>query len=179
MKKMLLLIIVLVICNWTGIAQANAFNPNRDIVIFKKYPNIHQLKAVSDLIGYGKMGRVLNTYATGRTVSQGKLVNYVQRFNTIQRFKGSAQTVKLLMTGVDPLPPPRDPINATFPGPFADGEYILFLRKIPGTEFYQVTGGLQGVYPLFQGRTVSLYHEGFPDLHQLTVKQFQEKLEAE
>ncbi|WP_051263038.1 hypothetical protein [Tuberibacillus calidus] len=159
--------------------KAFAFNPAFDIIEFRHYPSLSELKDTSDLIGLGEIKGVTNQYVTARRIAQGRLVNYIQRFDMRQAFKGRPQKVLLLNTGVSPLPPPRDPINARYPGPLANGQYIIFLKKIPGTPYYQLNGGWQGLYPVIQGKTVSLYHEGFPELHQLTPDQFMEKLRRE
>ena len=177
MKKLLLCFVLL--SNLFYVTEAKAFNPTQDIITFQKYPDVKQMKEASDLIGYGEIGAVLNKYDTHRTVSQGKLFNFVQRYKITQGIKGKPQTVSLMITGVEPLPSPRDPINAVYPGPLASGHYIMFLNKIDGTPYYRMTGGWQGIYPVIQGTSIALYNEGFPELNRLTPEQFRNKIQSE
>jgi hypothetical protein len=82
----------------------------------------------------------------------------------------------VLTTGVNPLPEAKSPLNLKYPGPLADGDYVLFLKRVPGTPYYQFTSGMQSVYPLISGRTISLKDIGFQSLDQLTLHQLGSKL---
>jgi hypothetical protein len=43
---------------------------------------------------------------------------------------------------------------------------------------YTIVGGWQGVYPVYEGKTISLKEEGFPELNQLTLRQFEAKIRS-
>lgn len=107
---------------------------------------------------------------TASRVPQGRLVNFVQRLKVREWIKGSAQNqITVVTTGIEPLPPPSQlEANERYPGAWAaDLDYLLFLRKLEGTEDYAPLGLLQGVYPIQEGRTVSLEGKGFPQLNGL------------
>ncbi|RXT02317.1 hypothetical protein [Ammoniphilus sp. CFH 90114] len=131
----------------------------------------------SSLIVHGSLTSADEQYPTGQSVNNYKVINYVQSVQVRKYIKGSAtSTIRLLTTGTDRLPPPPDPLNKMYPGPLAEGEYILFLQKLSGTNLYTVIGGWQGVYPLMGGKTISLQESGFSDLKGLTVEQMEQKV---
>jgi hypothetical protein len=134
----------------------------------------------ADLIVYGRYDTAQQVIPTTRRVSGGMLVNYIQTFHVIESFKGPAnRIIRIVATGVDPLPKPDSRLNITYPGPLEEGVYICFLQRIPGKSLYHVIGGWQGVYPVHQGRTISLVEAGFTGLGQLTPEQFKEKVASE
>jgi hypothetical protein len=168
-------LIIFFVFGWIS-PKAMAFNPKQDILYPQRFPALKQLVQGSDLIGWGDVNEVTNRFSTPISVSHGKLVNTVQLFRVKQAFKGTKTSINLLVTGVEPLPRPRDPLNEIYPGPLASGSYILFLKNISGTNYYQLSGGWQGVYPILNQKSVALYGIGFKDLDQLTVSQFLQKL---
>ena len=155
---------------------AQAFDPKTDTLKTQSFDTLNHLVQGSDFIGYGQIVGGAQHFRTPNTVPHGKLVNTIQRFEIKQSFKGPIAPINLLITGVEPLPRPSDPLNIKYPGPLAPGSYILFLQKIIGTNYYQLTGGWQGVYPIVQGRSISLYEMGFHNLDQLTIHEFHQEL---
>lgn len=133
----------------------------------------------SELIVVGWIDSADQSVPTGRSIREGKLVNYVQTVHVKQALKGSSQRLlRLVSTGVEPLPDASSPLNRTFPGPLAEGNYVLFLHPVSGTDLYSSTGLWQGVYPMFQGQTIALEGAGFPELNQLTVEQLTKKIKG-
>ncbi|WP_134701562.1 hypothetical protein [Ammoniphilus sp. YIM 78166] len=103
-----------------------------------------------------------------------QVVNYVQALQVKRVFKGTAsRSLRLLTSGTDPQPLPPNPLNIRFPGPLAEGDYVLFLKEIQNTNLYSVLGGWQGVYPYVQGKTISLGEQGFPQLRGLSLEQME------
>ncbi|QRG65092.1 hypothetical protein [Brevibacillus choshinensis] len=133
----------------------------------------------SELIVVSWVDSANQSVSTRRTLREGALVNYVQSLHVKQALKGSGQRLlKLVSTGVEPLPDASSPLNRTYPGPLAEGNYILFLRHVSGTDLYSTVGLWQGVYPLSQGQTIALQGSGFSELNQLTVEEFARKLRS-
>ncbi|WP_411501595.1 hypothetical protein [Brevibacillus centrosporus] len=117
--------------------------------------------------------------STGRSLREGKLVNYAQTLHIKQILKGSsARMLKLVSTGVEPLPDASSPLNRTYPGPLAEGNYVLFLQRVSAPNLYSSSGLWQGVYPLFQGKTIALEGAGFSELNQLTIEEFEKKVKS-
>ncbi|MFD2371543.1 hypothetical protein ACFSO0_16575 [Brevibacillus sp. GCM10020057] len=138
-----------------------------------------ELVKKSELIVVSWVDTASQSAATGRTVSGGKLFNYVQTVQVKQAVKGSApRLIKLVSTGVEPLPDARSPLNLTYPGPLAEGSYVLFLHRVAGDGLYSTTGIWQGVYPLQQGKTIALEGTGFPELNQLTVEEITRRIKS-
>ncbi|WP_421617797.1 hypothetical protein ACAF76_010065 [Brevibacillus sp. TJ4] len=130
----------------------------------------------SDAIAIGTIGSQIRSYPTGRTIREGKIVNYTQSFHIRTLIKGRiGSSVTLISTGIDPLPGRESPLNQTYPGPLTGGDYLLFLQNVKGTDFYSITGLWQGVYPIVEGRTVTL-EVGFRELHHLSPRQAEQKL---
>ncbi|MDF2679644.1 MAG: hypothetical protein K0R47_834 [Brevibacillus sp.] len=133
----------------------------------------------SELIIVAWIDSANQSVPTRRSLREGKLVNYLQTVHIKQSLKGSSQRLlKLVSTGVEPLPDASSPLNRTYPGPLAEGNYVLFLHPVSGTDLYSVTGLWQGVYPLFQGQTIALEGAGFSDFNQLTVEQLTRKIKS-
>jgi hypothetical protein len=121
------------------------------------------------------------SHPTGRTAEGGrwKIVHYVQRLHTIETFKGQAPSqLRIVLPGADPLPPAKDPVNETLPGPLAEDEaYVLFLRPTALSGLYTVVGGWQGIYPIGdEGLTIALEGAGFPQLGGLTPAELRKRL---
>ncbi|MBA9026319.1 hypothetical protein [Peribacillus huizhouensis] len=158
--------------------QANNTIP-KQVVNIKGNSNLKELVTGSTLIVYGWLNTSHQEQPLDQSVQSGKLVNFVQRFHVQKYLKGSSsQIISVLSTGIDPLPEPSDPNNKVFPGPMSEGRYVAFLKPVPGTKYYTIVGGWQGVYPVHEGKTVSLEGEGFPELNQLTIKQFERKIKS-
>lgn len=114
-------------------------------------------------------------YPTNQTVDGNvRIVNYVQSLEVKRALKGAAPgSLRLLTSGTDPQPLPPHPLNIRFPGPLAEGDYVLFLRRVHNTNLYSILGGWQGVYPYIQGKTISLGEQGFPQLRGLSIEQME------
>ncbi|CAM5789801.1 MULTISPECIES: hypothetical protein [Brevibacillus] len=132
-----------------------------------------------DLIVVGLTDARHQKYPTAKRISAGQLVNYVQDVQIERTLHGSAsRRVKLLSTGVEPLPDASDPANLQYPGPLGEGQYLLFLKKVNRTDMYSIVGLWQGVYPLYDGKTVSLRGQGFPELNQLSIRDVADKIRS-
>lgn len=143
------------------------------------FSNWHEMAKRCDLILLAWSGVAHDTYPTGKTVRGGKLVNYVQTVQASRVLKGtSGRLVKLLSTGVEPLPDADSPLNLIYPGPLGEGLYVLFLKPVKGTDLHTIAGLWQGVYPVYDGRTVALQGVGFRELHNLPLKELEEKVRA-
>ncbi len=141
--------------------------------------NIKDLVNQASLIVLGWPDSADESYPTKQMVEQYKIVNFVQTVHVKKTLKGTSTTlVKVLSTGTDILPPTTSPLNLQYPGPLAEGDYICFLKKVPGTNLYAVIGGWQGVYPLFDGKTVAFKGYGYPEFNGLTLEQFEQKLHS-
>lgn len=132
----------------------------------------------ADLIVEGHLEASQQSYPTGREISGRKIVHYVQQIRVKSVWKGSASSpVKLLTSGVEPLPDAADPLNKTYTGPLESGDYVFFLRKAGATEYYTLAGLWQGLYPVYDGKSVSLLaNGGFSAFDQLTLPQFRSKV---
>ncbi|HZG17698.1 MAG TPA: hypothetical protein VE710_22180 [Candidatus Bathyarchaeia archaeon] len=133
----------------------------------------------STLIVYGWADSAAETHPTGKQVPSGALVNFVQTVHVKRSFKGAApKLIQMLTTGIEPLPDPQDPLNNRYPGPLAEGDYIVFLKKVTGTNLYTIVGVWQGVYPFLDGKSLALRGSGYPSLEQLSLDQFGKKIES-
>ncbi|MGE7274239.1 hypothetical protein ACQKK5_22605 [Brevibacillus panacihumi] len=140
--------------------------------------NVRDLVQTCDLIVSGRTDSHFQSAPTGVSLGHGKVHNYVQSFRVQRTWKGSApQVIKLLTTGIEPLPDARDPLNLTYPGPLSEGEYVLFLKKVHGTNLYRLVGVWQGVYPVQGGRTIALLGAGFAELNGLSLDQIAQTLQ--
>jgi hypothetical protein len=151
----------------------------KQVVNIKRAVNIKDLVSGSTLIAYGWFDTSHQKQPLDKSVQSGRLVNFVQSFHVDKYLKGTGgKIVNVLSTGIEPLPDPLNPINKVYPGPMAEGRYVCFLKPVLGTEFYTIVGGWQGVYPVYEGKTISLEEEGFPELNQLTLRQFEAKIKS-
>lgn len=130
----------------------------------------------SDLIVQGRLEESSQAYPTGATVEERKILHYVQQLRVEETWKGTGlASVNLLTSGVDPLPDADNPLNKSYTGPLTAGEYVFFLRK--SGDYYTLTGLWQGLYPLFQGKSVALLaNGGFASFDQLPVHRFRLKV---
>ncbi len=80
---------------------------------------------------------------------------------------------------LEPMPDAESPLNLTYPGPMAEGMYIVFFYD-GESPFYLINGRWQGVYPMRDGKSIALQEAGFQELNGLTLDQFHAKVkEAE
>jgi hypothetical protein len=151
----------------------------KQVVNIKRAANIKDLVSGSTFIAYGWFDTSHQKQMLEKSVQDGQLVNFVQSFHIDKYLKGTGdKIITVLSTGIEPLPDPLNPINKVYPGPMAEGRYVCFLKPVPGTEFYTIVGGWQGVYPVREGKTISLEEEGFPELNQLTLRQLEAKIKS-
>jgi len=144
-------------------------------------PTQHERDLVerSSLIVFGWADSAQDKHPTGKQVPSGALVNFVQNFHVERSFKGSTpKLLQLLTCGIEPLPDPRDPLNNRYPGPLAEGNYIIFLKKVTGNDLYTIVGVWQGVYPFIDGKTIALKGSGYPSLEHLSLDQFSKKIDT-
>jgi hypothetical protein len=134
----------------------------------------------ADLIVEGHLEDGQENYPTGREISGRRIVHYVQRIRVQAVWKGSATSpIKLLTSGVEPLPDAANPLNKTYTGPLEPGDYVFFLRKAGGTDYYTLHGIWQGLYPVYDGKSVALLaNGGFSAFDQLGLPQFQGKVQS-
>lgn len=134
-----------------------------------------ELISQSNLIAFGWPDSADEEFPTGQTVEEFKIVNFVQTFHVKQVLKGtSSSIIRIVTTGTDPLPKPPNPLNKIYPGPLAEGNYLCFLKAVPGTDLYKIVGGWQGVYPYLDGKFIALQGSGFPLFHGKTIKQMEQ-----
>ncbi|MGC4375811.1 hypothetical protein WD019_02550 [Fictibacillus sp. Mic-4] len=161
--------------------NANARQPGVPTVVVDTKPmaNLKELRNESTIIAFGWFNTAHLERSLGKSVQGGKLVNFVQSFQTKRYIKGSGpQIISVVSTGIDPLPAPENPLNKVYPGPMAEGEYIAFLKPLKGTKQYILVGGWQGVYPIIGGKTIALEGSGFNELNALTVQEFETKIKT-
>jgi hypothetical protein len=133
----------------------------------------------SDLIVRGRLDESSSSYPTGRSEGTRKVLHYVQQLRVEETWKGAApqSVISLLTSGVEPLPDASDPLNKTYTGPLAGGEYVCFLKKTQPAGYYTLTGLWQGLYPLYGGKSVALLaNGGFPSFDQLSIRTFKSKV---
>jgi len=146
--------------------------PDTAIVRSEPVANETALIGQADRIAYGWFDSANREIQTGQRVKSGKLVNFTQTFHVERSLKGeSPRLIRVLSTGIEPLPEADDPLNGVYPGPMIEGRYVCFLKKLPRQELYTIIGGWQGVYPIHDGKTIALEGAGFPQLSGLTVEQ--------
>ncbi|QDX91220.1 hypothetical protein EEL31_14740 [Brevibacillus laterosporus] len=138
--------------------------------------SVKELTSLSQAIIYATPLENVNEQATDRSVQGRKVVKYIQTFQVKTAVKGSvAKQVKIVFYGLEPKPEARDPLNLQYPGALGDGEYFLFLKKIDSNNFTTVDIW-QGIYPVFEGRTVALEGYGIAELNGLTPNQMIDKV---
>lgn len=155
-----------------------AFNPKEDILEFQKADSLQRLKEQSEVITKGQLGPAVHTFHLEKKRDSYQFINKTQ-FITIEKvWKGKpSKKIELLMTGLTPLPAAKSPLNLKYPGELAEGEYIFFLKHVPDTPFYQLTTGMQSLYPVIFGHTIALKDpSGFQSLDHLTISQFAHKI---
>lgn len=159
-----------------------AFHPidiSRVPITIRQIPNETELVRSSDLIVEVELVADPSSRPTGRTVGGRAILHYAQAARVRNVLKGpqGQSDVQLVTSGLDPVPEAQDPLNRQYTGPLAEGSYILFLKKVHGTDhYYTLNGGWQGVYPLHNGVSIALEEGGFPFLNGLTVPQMGERI---
>lgn len=139
--------------------------------------NLADLLRRSQIVATGWTDNTVQAFPTGRSVRAGRIVNFTQWLHVQKIIKGPSSTrLRLLSTGVEPLPERFSPLNQKYPGPLGAGHYLLFLQRVKGTDMYSITGLWQGVYPILQGRTIALEGSGFGELNGLTQAEVEQKL---
>jgi hypothetical protein len=159
--------------------QAQNIAIPKQAVNIKRAANLKDLVNGSTFVAYGWFDTSFQKRPLHKSVQGGQLVNFVQSFHVDKYLKGTGgKIINVLSTGIEPLPSPLNPLNKVYPGPMAEGRYVCFLKPVKGTELYTIVGGWQGVYPVYEGKTISLEEEGFPELNQLTLRQFEAKIKS-
>jgi hypothetical protein len=176
LKRLILIIALLCAATLPASAQLDIGQIRVDDTPSKTW---QQMVKRSDMVVIAWTDSAHRAYPTGNSIQQGKLVNYTQTIQVKKVLKGSAtRLLTVVSTGIEPLPDASSPLNVKYPGPLAEGNYLLFLHRVKGTEMYSVTGLWQGVYPLYQDRTVALEGVGFSELNQLSLAELEQKLES-
>jgi hypothetical protein len=176
-RKLMLFLLMTVLIFCGNLSTARALNPRHDPIKIEASPSLTNLVHQSDVIVLGTLEPPVHAYLLGKRVDSGELVNYSQFLTIKTIWKGQPPNkILVLTTGVRPLPEAKSPLNLKYPGALTEGDYVLFLKHLPGTPFYQFTTGMQSVYPLISGRTISLKDAGFESLDQLTLHQLGSKL---
>jgi hypothetical protein len=176
-RKLLPFFLMTVLFFYGNLPTAHALNPRLDPINIEASPSLTSLVHQSDVIALGTLDTPIHAYPLGKRVDTGELVNYAQFLTIKTLWKGQPPTkIMVLTTGVKPLPDAKSPLNLKYPGALTEGDYVLFLKNVPGTPFYQFTTGMQSVYPLISGRTITLKDAGFATLDQLTLHQLGTKL---
>lgn len=134
----------------------------------------------ADLIVMGQLEEGQDRFPTGREISGRRIVHYVQRIRVQAVWKGSAASpIKLLTSGVEPLPDAADPLNKTYTGPLESGDYVFFLHRAGESDYYTLDALWQGLYPVYNGHSVALLaNGGFAAFDQLSLPQFHSKVKS-
>ncbi len=178
-KKIFSSILIAVLCTSVPAITATAKKKDYTSIQVDKtvVQNAQQLVKRSHLVVYGWSDTAYDEYPTPIKEGNGRIVNFVQKYHVKQVLKGKAPIlVNLLSEGVEPLPDKSSPLNNRYPGPLAEGDYICFLQQIPGTNLYSLVGLWQGVYPIYEGKTVALGEFSFPQFQNLTIASMKQKI---
>ncbi len=152
-------------------------SPETKPVQFHTVTSIEALIERSDLIAVGTLEPAYQSQSIEQNVNAYHLINTKQFFKSSETWKGAPVTqVTLLSTGLKPLPKARSPLNLKYPGELAKGKYVLFLKHVGGTPYFQLATGMQSVYPIYKGKSISFVDAGLPELNQLSLKTFREKV---
>ncbi|MBE3596204.1 MAG: hypothetical protein IMW86_04070 [Hydrogenibacillus sp.] len=133
-------------------------------------PELLSLTRRADSIVLATVGKVQAREPTGQMIGRRRLYRYRQVLTSRRRISGRMDGARVLVTeGLEPSPPVDDPQSARYPGPYAEGEYILFLRYDAAHRGYRLVGEWHGVYPVIGGRLIALVGYGVQALSGLTV----------
>ncbi|RKD25116.1 hypothetical protein BEP19_04665 [Ammoniphilus oxalaticus] len=177
-KQLLFLVLTIVSfgCFVTVTAETNIASLQLDLT---PVPSSSELIQEADLIARGRPRPSEQQIPTNQKVGAFTIVHELQRIDVRKVLKGSTvSSVTVIIPGLQPLPETSNPLNNKYPGALAQENYFFFLKKIPDTSFYTIIGGWQGVYPLFEGKTIALRGLGFQNLGGLTVEQFKRKIKG-
>lgn len=154
-------------------------DPARIPVNLAQVPGPEELVRSSDLILHGYLAGRTQSHPTGELIAGRQVVHYVQHLTVKEAWKGSPAggPVPLLTSGVEPLPAASDPLNRTYTGPLEEGEYVCFLRRAGSSGMYSLTGIWQGLYPVFEGKSIALLDNGgFPSFDGLALPEMKSKV---
>lgn len=176
-----LLAAVLLTTSLVALPTVSVYSAKPDIskiqIDTRQASNAKDLARRSPLIVLGWCDTAYEEVPTSLLVEGRRVVKFTQKLHIKQVLKGkSPKLLTLLSEGVNPLPDPSSPLNKHYPGPLAEGDYLVFLQPIPGTDMYSLVGLWQGVYPMLGGKTVSLEGIGFPQLNQLSAPALVKKI---
>jgi hypothetical protein len=134
----------------------------------------------SDLIVLGKLKDQVKAYPTGRREGSYRIVHYVQKIAIAEAWKGGSEaagSIPLLTSGIEPMPDAANSLNKRYTGPLEEGEYVFFLRRVDGNDYWTLTGLWQGLYPVYENKTIALAaNGGFTALDGLTLEAFKKKV---
>lgn len=172
-KKVALLL--LTCCLLAGTAAAAAPLPNHEVSLPRR-TSVENLTQTSDIIAYGRFDTAHESKALRKRIGDSMLVNYKQNFHVLKYLKGSGPAVvKVVSTGIEPMPDPDEEWNAVYPGPMTEGNYVCFLTRLDSA-YFAINGRWQGVYPVHDRKTIALEGAGFPEFGNLTVQQLEAKV---
>lgn len=176
-RKVLLVILLVSVLPASGVAAVQQPEIAKLQIDPTPAANARQLAERSSLVVEVLSDGRYQSFPTSQRIGNRQVVNYVQTLQVKQVLKGSSPSpLQLLSRGVEPLPDARDPLNDSHPGPLAEGDYVIFLHPVQGTHLYSITGLWQGVYPVYDGKTVALGKFGFLEYNQLELKVLKEKI---
>lgn len=150
---------------WLGLGM-NVFTFFYPWAAFKVNEHTHEdvctLLQASQMVAVVSVDDSVEEVPTGEHIQNRRVVRVRQpiHIKEILNISGTmpGETVTLQTYALDPPPPLDDPLNARYPGPYAEGTYVMFLRAVDD-KTYETVEGWKGVYPLVQNRLVAL--EGF------------------
>ncbi|WP_232696890.1 hypothetical protein [Brevibacillus daliensis] len=160
-------------------SQAEAVLPNMQPIVIPVQTGIHtsqDLAKNSDQIILATPIEPLEREPQNQLIEGKRVVKFRQIFQVKQTIKGVPITqIKIELIGLVPEPRIQDPLNEKYPGPLGSGDYFLFLKK-GEADHYNVIGSWKGIYPVFDGRTVTITGLGFPELGRLTPQEMIKKI---
>lgn len=152
---------------------------NRVSLPVQKVHSFAELVKASDLVAYGSFGEVTKKEETSQVVDGRRIVHFIQPFYILTSMKGETiEHIDVLTEGIEPSPSVEDPLNKRFPGAVAEGEYVVFLKGIPGTSYFHLVGGWQGLYPVYEEEVIVLEEGGFKEIGGLTVEEVKKRVQA-
>ncbi|PYI54804.1 hypothetical protein [Paenibacillus flagellatus] len=175
-----LLALLLAGCQSVPALAAPESAPPKSVIEPNRVASVQSLERAADEIVFGRFDSADREQETGRKVRGGRLVNFVQTLHVKTTLKGKPERLlRVVTTGIEPLPDVTHPLNSTYPGPLFEGEYVCFLKKLKGTDYYALVGGWQGVYPVEEGKTYAFEEAGFRELAGLSLDDLAKKLKRQ
>ncbi|PTQ51420.1 MAG: hypothetical protein BLITH_1497 [Brockia lithotrophica] len=127
---------------------------------------------LGDLDG-GVRRHTLPRWVAGRQLVVSEQPLYLERCFFPATEGALSPVLALFSPGLEPRPPAEDPLTPRFPGPFAPGRYVFFLRRLPPRrDAFTLVGGWQGLYPVVCRRLVALEGYGFSEFDGRTIDEF-------